>query len=424
MTTRARRLVSSIFVTGLILATTLSARPAPLPDALADERAELPSPATFVRAQARDRSAEPALCPGYGNVPGLSVDAGGNPYITNIQLFLDTCPQRDPALPQILDSFQIRRDSMLVSAFPCTEPVSTMAVAQYTDELIALQVLRAMYYMDRGQTGHLPWTAGTAYDWMRAKIQGVNIVTGVAGGYCCESIANKTFFVGGTHNDYDREFDKTWEGISNVMAFYAHERRHLDGDGFPHSSCCGIDFGCDNSYDPSNLAPYGVQWWLERCWLGGDINVGVGCLSQSLITQDANWHLGSANQQFRRRFCYTQPPLLMMPATPGGPCNPRSCPCPTLTISPTSLPTAIIGSDYRQALSTGGGTQPYTYSVASGSLPSGLSLSASGVLAGQPTSTGSFTFSVGAQDARQCGATRSYTVTVARLLRHRVRQAR
>jgi hypothetical protein len=415
--------VGGAITTNVLLAAALLAQAGPPTDTQPVEQPSAPTPASFVRAAARSRFFQLGLCPSYGGVPGLSLDANGNPYITNIQQFLDTCPQRDPNLQEIRNDFEIRRDEVLITSFPCTEPVSTMPAAQYTDPLIALQVLRAMYYMDRGQGGHLPWTTGTLYQWMKARIQGVDIVTGVSGGYCCTTIAGKTFFVGGSHNDTDREFDKTWEGISNVMAFYAHERRHLDGNGFPHSSCCGIAGGCDDNYDPNNLAPYGVQWWLEKSWLAGDINVGVGCLAQSLITQDGNWHLGAANNQFRDRFCYTKPPVLSKPSAPGGPCNPRSCPCPAITIAPAALPQMVVDTDFRQVLAGSGGTAPYAYALAGGSLPPGLTLSAAGVLAGRPTALGRFTFTVSAQDTRQCSAVRSFTATVASMLHRHARPA-
>lgn len=352
-------------------------------------------------------------CPPFGNVPGLAIDASGNPFIANVKLFLDTCPGRDPNLTQILADFQIFRDGVRVTSFPCSEPVSAMPVAQYTDELIYLQVLRAMYYMDRGQRGHLPWTPGTLYEWMRSRLGGVNIVTGVVGGYCCENVGGRTCFIGGTHGDVDREIDKSWRGISNVMAFAAHERRHLDGT-FAHSSCCGIPGGCDDTFDTSSLAPYGIQWWLEKSWLEGGINVGVGCLSQQEIWQDSQFHLGNANRQYRERFCANPPPLLATPASPGGACPPRQCPCPTVTISPATLPAANVGVPYSWSLSAGGGTAPYAFTVTGGSPPPGLTLTAGGVLTGTPTRLGAYSFSVQASDAAGCTGSRSYTLAAQR----------
>jgi len=52
-----------------------------------------------------------------------------------------------------------------------------------------------------------------------------------------------------------------------------------------------------------------------------------------------------------------------------------------------SLNAATVGSAYSQTLSATGGSTPYTWSVASGSLPAGLNLSAAGVITGTPSST-------------------------------------
>src|SRR5262245_49256995 len=81
--------------------------------------------------------------------------------IDNIEQFLDKCPNGDPVYATLRGDFEIRRDGVVVGAIPCAEPVSTMPLSQYTDELIAVQGLRTLYYMDLGRSGHLPWTPGT-----------------------------------------------------------------------------------------------------------------------------------------------------------------------------------------------------------------------------------------------------------------------
>jgi hypothetical protein len=62
----------------------------------------------------------------------------------------------------------------------------------------------------------------------------------------------------------------------------------------------------------------------------------------------------------------------------------------TINASPSintgSLPNGTVGVAYSQTLSVTGGTSPYTWSIASGSLPAGLSFSSSGVVSGTPTS--------------------------------------
>ncbi|UAY74695.1 putative Ig domain-containing protein [Pseudoxanthomonas sp. X-1] len=86
---------------------------------------------------------------------------------------------------------------------------------------------------------------------------------------------------------------------------------------------------------------------------------------------------------------------------------------PTLVIAPPTLPAAAIGASYRQALSTSGGAAPYTYTLGGGSLPSGISLSAAGVLSGTPAAAGSFAFTVSVTDAGGFSAAQAFTLDVA-----------
>ncbi|HTO45284.1 MAG TPA: putative Ig domain-containing protein [Burkholderiales bacterium] len=60
-------------------------------------------------------------------------------------------------------------------------------------------------------------------------------------------------------------------------------------------------------------------------------------------------------------------------------------PAPLAITSPATLPAAQVGVPYSFTLTATGGTPPYAWSLASGSLPAGLSLSASGLISGTPT---------------------------------------
>ena len=65
------------------------------------------------------------------------------------------------------------------------------------------------------------------------------------------------------------------------------------------------------------------------------------------------------------------------------------------------LPAGTVGAAYLQTFqAAGNSTPPYTWSVFSGSLPSGLTLAPSGTLAGIPTSAGTFDFTVRVADSR------------------------
>ena len=74
---------------------------------------------------------------------------------------------------------------------------------------------------------------------------------------------------------------------------------------------------------------------------------------------------------------------------------------PPLTISTNSpLPNAMQGQSYTTTLVATGGTTPYTWSVLTGSLPSGLTLNPNtGVISGTPTTTGVSTFTIEVQDS-------------------------
>ena len=90
------------------------------------------------------------------------------------------------------------------------------------------------------------------------------------------------------------------------------------------------------------------------------------------------------------------------------------CPsCPTISLAPTSLPNGTLAAAYSQTIIASGGTTPYAYTVSSGVLPPGLLLnSGSGVLAGTPTQTGTFTFTARATDSRSCPGSRIYTIVI------------
>jgi hypothetical protein len=85
----------------------------------------------------------------------------------------------------------------------------------------------------------------------------------------------------------------------------------------------------------------------------------------------------------------------------------------TLLISTTSLATGVKGTAYSATVAASGGTAPYTWSVLSGSLPTGLTLASStGVISGTPSATGSFSFTLEAADAASDSATAEFTIAV------------
>jgi hypothetical protein len=87
---------------------------------------------------------------------------------------------------------------------------------------------------------------------------------------------------------------------------------------------------------------------------------------------------------------------------------------PTFAFLPTSVPSATVYVAYSQAVTTSGGTGPYTYGE-TGALPSGLTLSSGGTLAGTVSGAnqpGSYPITVTATDADGFSGTTTYTLTV------------
>lgn len=71
--------------------------------------------------------------------------------------------------------------------------------------------------------------------------------------------------------------------------------------------------------------------------------------------------------------------------------------CAVTTISP--LPTGSVGLAYSDTLASSGCVSPLAWSLAAGSLPSGLALSSAGVISGTPAAQGSSSFTVRVVDA-------------------------
>lgn len=86
----------------------------------------------------------------------------------------------------------------------------------------------------------------------------------------------------------------------------------------------------------------------------------------------------------------------------------------TLSLSPSlsALTTGTTGVSYNQQFTTSGGASPYTYAVAYGTIPSGITLSSSGLLSGITSVPGLYQFSVRATDANGATVLENYQLTV------------
>ena len=88
-------------------------------------------------------------------------------------------------------------------------------------------------------------------------------------------------------------------------------------------------------------------------------------------------------------------------------------PAASLIITTTSLPAGTQNTAYSVTLAASGGQTPYTWSISAGTLPAGLTLTAStGLISGTPTGTGASNFTVQVTDAASLTATMALSVTI------------
>ena len=102
---------------------------------------------------------------------------------------------------------------------------------------------------------------------------------------------------------------------------------------------------------------------------------------------------------------------LEMEASPLADQGPTRC-YPALSLTTSTIPSAVAGKSYSVALAASGGQPPYTWSFGQSSLPSSFSLSSSGDLSGTPSVAGSYAFNVIVSDALKNNVTGALTLVV------------
>ena len=85
---------------------------------------------------------------------------------------------------------------------------------------------------------------------------------------------------------------------------------------------------------------------------------------------------------------------------------------PSVSVTTSTVPQATRFVPYSATLTAAGGLPPFSWSVPSGNLPTGVSLSAAGVLGGTPTVLGTFDFTARAVDSGGGSASRAFSITV------------
>lgn len=83
-----------------------------------------------------------------------------------------------------------------------------------------------------------------------------------------------------------------------------------------------------------------------------------------------------------------------------------------LSISTQVLPVAEVGAEYSESLLASGGSAPYNWSVAGGTLPDGLNFSSTGSITGTPTTTRTSNFTIRVTDSTGNTATNNFSISV------------
>lgn len=90
-----------------------------------------------------------------------------------------------------------------------------------------------------------------------------------------------------------------------------------------------------------------------------------------------------------------------------------SAPPALLTIStPVTLPPGTVGIPYSASLAASGGWPPVTWTLMSGSLPPGTTLSKAGMISGIPTNAGTFQFTIQVADSSASTAAQEFALTM------------
>ena len=86
--------------------------------------------------------------------------------------------------------------------------------------------------------------------------------------------------------------------------------------------------------------------------------------------------------------------------------------CPAIAVTPVFLPDGSVGTPYSATLAAPGSVAPLAFSISSGALPNGVTLSGAGALSGSPTLPGTFNFTALVTDAAGCTGSRAYVVDI------------
>lgn len=251
-------------------------------------------------------------------VPGLLQTPDGA-RIVDIDAFAASCPHNDPATDEILSHLQFSLNGAPLALEPCSDPVPLDVMP--APLLYYVQMLRVAYYMDQAHAGLYPWTSGSYWSWIKAKIGGIDIDdSGSPSNYCCMEVPDRLpkVHLAGPWKALT-PYRLVYDLVAGLILLLTHEVRHHDGIG--HVLCGpGAKSGlhaCDQDFDPANLSAFGAAWWMANLIETGRINVGLSCtLANAQIAEVFRYSQDILGAEFMG----IKPPPAIASPVPGGPC--------------------------------------------------------------------------------------------------------
>ena len=87
-------------------------------------------------------------------------------------------------------------------------------------------------------------------------------------------------------------------------------------------------------------------------------------------------------------------------------------PSPLTITSASPLPSGMVGSPYSFNMAATNGATPFSWSLAAGTLPGGVTLGSAGALVGTPTNSGNFNFTVEVSDNAGASTNKDFALTI------------
>jgi hypothetical protein len=193
-------------------------------------------------------------------------------------------------------------------------------------------------------------------------------------------------------------FGFVWEDKGYKVAYWT----------FPDGQTWGYDATQPPGYQWHRRESYGLnRWRLNTCtnwqkrWVGGDYRTGVLYLVDWLAQHEMGQPLvsertgGTANANQNAVIC----PYVEFLFDTGGPAWDGDSGLPPELSITGDLPDGEGGDVESYQYESAGGVQPHTFSILSGELPAGLSMSTAGLVTGTRTTAGTYSWVVRVTDA-------------------------